>query len=495
MRSGLTIIDKNKLCRKKVNQILYFHCMEILHVSAECYPVAKAGGLGDVVGALPKYQNQLGHIAKVVMPMYRTKFLYEHEFDVVHKGAISVANYRLDYTIIKESKNVLGFDLYLVDIFGLLDREKIYGYDDDIYRFVSFQNAVVDWISKWQHRPDVINVHDHQSALIPFMMKYCFEYNFLNTIKTNLTVHNAQYQGWMGWDQSNMLPAWDLNRWGMLDWDNTVNALAAGIKCASTVNTVSHGYLEELRYNANGLENLFEYERGKCFGILNGIDTEVWNPKTDPLLPFHYDTTDFKEQKLANKKVLCDEFNLDINKPLIIFIGRLVAEKAADLLPQVISDSIHYMEGKMNFLVLGSGEPYVEFQLQNMREPLFGYYNSKIGYNESLSHLMYAGADFLLMPSRVEPCGLNQMYALRYGTIPIVRRTGGLNDTVKDFGDPDGFGVCFNEATVGEICHAIYRATELYADKEKMTEIIQYIMKIDHSWKTSAGIYINLYKA
>lgn len=469
--------------------------MEILHVSAECYPVAKAGGLGDVVGALPKYQSRLGHIAKVVMPMYRTKFLYEHEFDVVHKGGIAVANYRLDYTVIKERLNILGFDLYLVDIFGLLDREKIYGYGDDTYRFVAFQNAVVDWISKWQHRPDVVHVHDHHTALIPFMMKYCHQYKFLGGIKTNLTIHNAQYQGWMGWDQSNMLPPWDLTKWGFLDWDNTVNSLAAGVKCASTVNTVSHGYLEELRWNANGLEQLFEYERGKCFGILNGIDTEVWNPETDPYLKYPFNAESFETEKLANKKILCQKFNLDPDKPLIIFIGRLVGEKAADLLPQAITDSIFYMEGKMNFLVLGSGEPDVEYQLENIKSHLFGYYNSQIGYNEKLSHQMYAGADFLLMPSRVEPCGLNQMYALRYGTIPLVRKTGGLSDTVKDIGEENGFGICFNDATVGEISHAVFRAITLYNDKNRMRNIIEYIMKIDHSWERSAEIYINLYKA
>jgi starch synthase len=148
--------------------------MEIIHVSAECYPVAKAGGLGDVVGSLPKYQNKLGHIAKVIMPMYRTKFLVENLFSVVHKGAFGLANYWFDYTIIKETTNRLGFDLYLVDIFGLLDREKVYGYDDDSIRFTAFQIAVVDWISKWEHRPDVVHVHDHHTALIPFMMQNCF---------------------------------------------------------------------------------------------------------------------------------------------------------------------------------------------------------------------------------------------------------------------------------------------------------------------------------
>jgi starch synthase len=470
--------------------------MEIIHVSAECYPVAKVGGLGDVVGALPRYQNQLGHIAKVVMPMYRTKFLFANEFEVVHKGAFGMANYWFEYTIIKEKENRLGFDLYLVDINGLLDREKIYGYQDDTERFTAFDIAVVDWISKWQHHPDIVHVHDHQSALIPFMMQHCNAYrHLLSSLKTILTIHNAQYQGWMSWDRSNYIPEWDKWKWGLLDWEGEMNPLASGIKCAAKVNTVSPGYLEELRHAANGLEKLFEYERGKCFGILNGIDTDVWNPKTDPLLDYNYSIDNYKEKKYANKKILCDLFNLDVAKPLIVFIGRLVGEKAADLLPAAIADSIYYMEGRMNFLVLGSGDPEVENQLTELHNEFFGYYNSQIGYNEKLSHQMYAGADFLLMPSRVEPCGLNQMYALRYGTIPIVRRTGGLQDTIKDYEEEGGFGVCFNTASVGDICNGIHRALQLYDDKEKTNKIIKQIMQIDHSWERSAGIYINLYNA
>ncbi len=467
--------------------------MEIIHVSAECYPVAKAGGLGDVVGALPKYQNKLGHNAKVIMPMYRTKFLYDHEFEVVHKGAFGMANYWLDYTIIREKKNTLGFELYLVDIYGLLDREKIYGYDDDVARFTAFQIAVVDWMSKWDFGPDIINVHDHQAALIPFMIQNCFAYRHLSSIKAILTIHNAQYQGWMGWDQSNFIPEWDNWKSGLLEWENKINPLASGIKCAAKVNTVSPGYLEELRVEANGLEKLFEYERGKCYGILNGIDTEVWNPETDHYIEQNFSVENFKENKIINKRVLCAQFNLDEKKPLIVFIGRLVHEKAADLLASAIGDSIYYMEGKMNFLILGSGDPVVETQLSNLHSHFFGYYNSMIGYNEKLSHQMYAGADFLLMPSRVEPCGLNQMYALRYGTIPIVRRTGGLKDTVKDFGEEGGFGICFNDVSVGDICYSVHRAVELYQQKEKINQIKRQIMQIDHSWEKSAQIYINLY--
>ncbi|MBS1914908.1 MAG: glycogen synthase [Bacteroidetes bacterium] len=469
--------------------------MEIIHVSAECYPVAKAGGLGDVVGALPKYQNEAGHVAKVVMPMYRTKFLLNNEFDVVHKGYTNLGSWWFNFTIIKETTNKLGFDLYLVDIYGLLDREKIYGYDDDPERFLGFQVAVVDWIASWEHRPDVIHVHDYHAGLIPFMLKYCHKYQFLQNIPTVLTIHNAQYQGWMGWDKSHLLPAWDGWKWGMLEWEGTINPLASGIKCAWKVTTVSWSYLDELRVAANGLEALFEYERGKCVGILNGIDNAVWDPETDSYIDDHYSVETFAEGKLRNKQILCDRFDLDIDKPLLIFIGRLVGEKGADLLPQAIGDSFYHIGRTMNFLILGSGFPEVEAELNSMKGLSRNDYNVFIGYNENLSHLMYAGADFILMPSRVEPCGLNQMYAMRYGTIPMVRNTGGLRDTVIDYGDEGGYGIRFNYAAVGDITQAIWRAVNLYYDDEKREEVIRQMMQLDFSWETSVKQYIDLYQS
>jgi starch synthase len=469
--------------------------MEIIHVSAECYPVAKAGGLGDVVGSLPKYQNDLGHVAKVVMPMYRTKFLYQNEWEVVHKGGANLGHWWFQYTVIKEKNNKLGFDLYLIDIYGLLDREKIYGYDDDVERFTAFQIAVVDWLSRWQHRPDVVHVHDHHTALIPFMMKHCYAYNHLAGIPTVLTIHNAQYQGWMGWDKSHYIPAWDSWRWGMLDWNRSINPLAAGIKSAWKVTTVSKSYLDELKTMSNGLEALFEYEKGKSTGILNGIDTKVWDPATDSYIPKHYDVPTVNDGKVENKKIICDTFNLDVEKPLIIFIGRLVGEKAADLLPQVIGDSFYHIGRRMNFMVLGSGEPDVEGQLEVLKQYGAGDYNTYIGYNEKLSHQMYAGADFLLMPSRVEPCGLNQMYSMRYGTVPMVRKTGGLKDTVIDYGDEGGYGITFTHASVGDVTQSVYRAVELYENKDKMENVRQEMMQLDFSWDTSAHHYIDVYES
>ena len=467
--------------------------MEIVHVSAECYPYAKVGGLADVVGALPKYQQQQGHYVKVVIPMHRTKFLYENEWDVDHKGHFYMGPHHFDYTIIREKTNKLGFDLYCVDIYGLLDRERVYSYDDDTERFTAFQIAVVDWMSKWEHQPGVVHVHDHHTALIPFMMQNCFSYRHLASIPTVLTIHNAQYQGWMSWDKSNYIPAWDNWQWGKLDWDKMINPLAAGIKCASRVTTVSPGYMEELKYEANGLEKLFEYEQGKCQGILNGIDTSVWDPHHDIYLTHHYGIEDVNRGKLKNKLALCNDFELDPEKPLFIFIGRLVEDKGADLLPQAIHDALIHIGGRMNFLILGSGFPQIEVQLSHLRSQFMGYYNSQIGYNEQLAHRMYAGADFILMPSRVEPCGLNQLYAMRYGTVPVVRSTGGLKDTVTDFGEPGGFGIRFNNSGIGDITYSIYRGVELYQDTDQLSLIRQVMMKIDHSWEGSAEKYIQLY--
>lgn len=468
--------------------------MEIIHVSAECYPVAKTGGLGDVVGALPKYQQKSGHICKVVMPMHRMKFLYEHEWEVVHKDHFKMGKDLYEFTVIKEVHNTLDFDLYCVEVPGLMDREKIYGYEDDTLRYLSFQVAVLEWISKWNHQPDVIHVHDHHAALIPFMMQHCYAYKHLEAIKTILTIHNAEYQGWMEWKFAGILPAWDTWKWGLLDWNNFVNPLACGIKCAYHVTTVSPGYLQEIKQSALGLESLIQNESAKCSGIINGVDYTVWNPETDTYILDNYSMKDVKEGKELNKQKLCKDFNLDPQLPLIVFIGRLVREKAADLLVPAIQQAYEIPNCKFNFLVLGSGDKMVEQQLTDLNQQHIGYYNSRIAYNEKLSHLMYAGADFLLMPSRVEPCGLNQLYSMRYGTVPMVRKTGGLKDTVIDYEDAGGYGITFEQASADDIVHAIQRSLVLYGNKTKLQELRKRMMKINNSWEARAQDYIHLYQ-
>jgi starch synthase len=469
--------------------------MEILHVAAECFPMAKAGGLGDVVGALPKYQCQLGHTAKVVIPMHRTPFLYKHEWELVHEGGANLGPQFFHYSIIKEKTNFLGYDLYLVDINGLLDREKVYGYDDDSERYLAFQIAVCDWINKWVHLPSVIHCHDHHAGLISFMMNYCFDFRHrLSKIPTVFTVHNAQYAGAFGWNKNYLLPAYDSWKWNMLDWNGLINPMAAAVKCAWKVTTVSASYMEELQVSAAGLENLFAQERAKSVGILNGIDNQIWNPSNDSYLLHHYDINTVESGKRANKEEICRHFDLDPNRPLCCFVGRLVGEKAADLLPAAIADVVYHNHGKINFVVLGSGDPAIERRLQELKDLISDSYGVYVGYEEALSHLLYAGSDFLLMPSRVEPCGLNQLYALRYGTLPIVRNVGGLRDTVKDMGDEGGFGIRFEQATQWDISYSLRRAIDLfYNEPKKLLTLQRTMMGIDHSWNNAAQQYLDLY--
>lgn len=468
--------------------------MEIFHLSAECYPFAKVGGLADVVGTLPKYQNKLGHHAKVAVPGYDNKFTTENEFDAVHQGSLKLGWLEFDYTIFKEKTNKLGFELYVIAIPGLFDRPNIYSYEDDTERFLAFQIAFLNWLSATNQDPAVLHCHDHHTGLIPFMIQNCYQYQSLQHIPTVLTIHNAQYQGWFSADKLHYLPDFDPSRLGFLEWNGQINPLASAIKCVSKITTVSPSYLEEMSQNANGLENLLRYERPKSIGILNGIDMEIWNPKTDEMLPTHYDLTDFEKGKEENKKILCAQFNLDISKPLFTFIGRFVYEKGADLLPEICSVALGRNANQINILILGSGDPQIEHSLQNLRYFYSGHYNSYIGYNEKLAHQVYAAADFLLMPSRVEPCGLNQMYAMRYGTIPIVRRTGGLKDTVIDFGD-GGFGICHDQTSVFDVNHSISRAIDLYHEPQKMDSIKKTIMQIDHSWDKVIEEYINVYQS
>jgi starch synthase len=469
--------------------------MKIIHLAAECYPVAKVGGLGDVVGALGKYLNKHGHEASVILPKYNSKYITQNSWQHIYTSSAKLGVGDFEYSIYTDETNKLGYALYLVEIKGLLDRENVYGYNDDSTRFIAFQAAALDWIIQTERKPDVLNVHDHHAALVPFMIQNCEDFAALKEVPVVLTIHNGQYQGVMRWEDSMILPKWDRWKWGLLDWNKYINPLASGIRCAWKVTTVSNGYLQELRNNSNGLEQLFEMEWEKCSGILNGIDTQVWDPQTDEALTQNYSIKNVNKEKSKNKESLCEQFNLDPEKPLFVFIGRLVGEKAADLLPSAFLNAFGRIGRKMNFLVLGSGQNSVEDELNHLKNYAARDYNAYIGYNENLSHLIYAGADFILMPSRVEPCGLNQLYAMRYGTVPVVNDTGGLHDTVTDITEKDGFGIKMNGANENEIIFGIYRALELYAEPGKMEKVRKRMMKLDHSWDSSIKNYTDLYES
>ena len=298
--------------------------MTIFHISAECFPVAKVGGLADVVGALPKYLNQAGQTAKVVIPGYENKFSNENQFESVHQSSFKMGLFEFNYSILKERTNKLGFELYLVAIPQLFDRPNIYSYQDDTERFTAFQIAFLNWLIETNQVPDILHCHDHHTGLIPFMVQNCYKYEQLKSIPTVLTIHNGQYQGWFSFDKIHYLPEFHSSKIGFLEWNDIINPLASAIKCAWKITTVSPSYLEEISHKANGLENLLQFERPKSIGILNGIDTQVWNPESDEMLVSNYKLSAFEKGKLANKKFLCDQFNLDITKPLFTFIGRLV---------------------------------------------------------------------------------------------------------------------------------------------------------------------------
>ena len=469
--------------------------MRIYHLSAECYPVAKVGGLADVVGALPKYQNLAGMQAAVVMPYYDRKFVRENEFETVFSAVTLLDTKRLYFEILKEKTDKLGFELYLVKIPGLIDREEVYSYPDEREQFIAFQLAFLDWISYSQQKPDIIHCHDHHSGLVPFLLSHSKLYQRIANTPTVFTIHNGQYHGAFNWDKLPYLPEIDMSKTGLLDWNGAINPLAAAVKCCWKYTTVSPSYLTELSLSSNGLEYLFYIERAKGSGILNGIDTEVWDPKKDPMLLNKFSVTQIQKGKDANKQALCSRFNLQTDRPLISFIGRLVVEKGADLLATALEQSFAEHQGKFNFLVLGAGDKETEAELLKLKELYPEQCNVFIGYDEALAHLIYAGSDFLLMPSRVEPCGLNQMYALRYGTLPIVRSTGGLMDTVIDFGEPGGYGIRFNQANVHDICYSVSRALVLFENTRQLQSLRKTMMTLDFSWDRSAAEYIDLYKS
>ncbi|SMO97099.1 glycogen synthase [Gracilimonas mengyeensis] len=473
--------------------------MHIIHLSAECYPAAKAGGLADVVGSLPKYLNQLGEECEVVIPKYDNHWMGKQEFEKVFEGAFSMAAEPVHFSVQRMKDDKLGFPFYVIDIPGRFDRPGIYidpwsghGYWDELERFVSFQTAAMEWMKAENIRPDIVHCHDHHTALVPFMMAHCNRYRDMADTPSVITVHNAEYHGEHDIDKFKLLPAFNLDNIGLLDWNGRLNSLAAGLKNAWKITTVSNTYMDELAHNSSGLEMLFDHEKDKSTGIVNGIDTEVWDPATDELIEYNFSFRNRKKGKLENKAHLCKEFGLNPDRPTISFIGRLVREKGADLLPDLFK-RVMYSDKEVNFVLLGTGDPQLHQVFASMQDDHVGFFDATLEYNEKLAHQIYAGSDFILMPSRVEPCGLNQMFAMRYGTVPIVRAVGGLKDTVRDISEDEGYGVTFSDFNLDAASEALSRAVELYKDEARYSEVLKRIMKLDFSWKSSAREYLKMY--
>ncbi|MEX0994940.1 MAG: glycogen/starch synthase [Balneolaceae bacterium] len=474
--------------------------MKILHISAECYPAAKAGGLGDVVGALPKYMNRIGHEVSVIIPKYQTEWIQNQKTEKIDEGRAPYGSGDFLFQVEKVLNQDLEFALYLVDIPGRFDRAGIYidpwsghPYWDEMDRFFCFQIASLEWVSNLVDLPDILHVHDHHTALIPFMKAECFRFSRMRPVPTVLTIHNGEYQGRYDKENYLKLPAFNLDQLGLLDWDGQLNSLATGIKCAWRVTTVSEGYLNELMESFQGLETLLRDEQQKMSGLINGIDVDVWDPSTDPHLKKNYTTRTRQSGKKANKEALCEVFQIHPDHPLFSFIGRLAMEKGADLLPPIIRKAMSD-ELDLNIVILGTGDPSLHQEFKKLKGNFVGYFDTRLEYNEALAHQIYAGSDFLLMPSRVEPCGLNQMYAMRYGTMPIVRATGGLADTVMDVSHEDGYGITFDSFSLADAMESIRRGMTLYNKKGVFSDIRKKIMNLDFSWDQAAKGYEEMYK-
>ena len=481
--------------------------MKIAFVSTEIVPFAKTGGLADVSGSLPRELVKLGCNIKLFMPKYF--IVDENLHGLKYNWDIGEMPIRINGVIrsvhVHQSKLPdSDLDVYFIDCPHYFHRYRIYTDDfDEDERFILFSKAVIETLQRLQWIPDVVHCNDWQTGLIPLLLKdnYGWDKVFDNT-GTLLSIHNIGYQGMFS---KSVLNSAEIRSdlfypSGPIEQDGGVSFMKAGISFSDIINTVSNTYAHEIltaEFGA-GLEKVLKQREEDLFGILNGVDYDVWSPETDKHLPFNYSINDLGG-KLKNKKFLLEHFDIPFNKdvPLIGIVSRMVLQKGFDIFADAIND---LMNLEANWIILGSGEDKFEDLFRRLSNQLPGKVGSYIGYNNELSHLIEAGADMLLMPSRYEPCGLNQIYSLKYGTVPIVRKTGGLADTVKDwdeenyYGFDNGNGFSFYDYTGYALYKTVERAVNTFKHKEVWKKIQTNGMSLDFSWERSAEKYLELYR-
>lgn len=481
--------------------------MKIAFASSEVIPFAKTGGLADVSGSLPQELLKLGNEVKVFMPKYYeiNEYKYGHTYDsLIGELKISTNGFTHSVHVFYGKLPNSNVDVYFVHYPNFFHRSKIYTNDwDEDDRFILFSKAVIQIMQKLGWSPDIIHVNDWQTALIPALIRENYGWDSLfHKTKSVLTIHNIGYQGRFGLNSYNKaeFPKHLFENNGKLVYHGDSNFLMTGILYADIINTVSQTYAYEILTNeyGAGLNGYLWQRKEDFYGIINGVDYNVWNPETDEYLPYHYTIEDLSG-KLRNKKFLLEKFKMPFNEhiPLIGIISRLVPQKGFDIIADTLNQLVDL---NAQFIILGSGEK----QFENMFQHMAHYFPKKvgvyIGYNESLAHLIEAGADIFLMPSHYEPCGLNQIYSLKYGTVPVVRRTGGLADTVQDwnefneYGQEIGNGFCFYEYSGKAMLHSVLRAINDFHNKSVWTKIQYNGMIKDYSWENSAREYIDLYK-
>lgn len=466
--------------------------MKILFAASEAVPYAASGGLADVVGSLPKAISAAGHECCVVIPLYKSISPELREKMTFVKNITVDVSWRKQYCGIFEAEWE-GITYYFIDNEYYFSRDGLYGFYDDCERFVFFDRAVLEMIRFLDFAPDIIHCNDWQTALIPVYYNIYYKYQQgYDGIKNVFTIHNIEYQGKYGREILNEVMGIPMYNSNILEYDGYINMMKGAIEAADKITTVSPSYAWEILdpWYAHGLDRILVTKQYKLRGILNGIDTDLYAPEKDPAIAGHYSASDISG-KAACKKALCDELGLEQgDEPVIGIVTRFVNHKGIDLIRCVLEDIVGM---GMKFAVLGSGEKIYEDFFSEMAARYPGRVAVALGFMPELSRRIYAGSDMFLMPSQSEPCGLAQLIAMRYGTAPIVRETGGLRDTVRDNGGENGNGFTFKTYNANDMLDAVRRAKADYENKSVWNDLIKRAMECDYSWKASADLYIETY--
>ncbi|MFW6268811.1 MAG: glycogen synthase GlgA [Bacillota bacterium] len=472
--------------------------LKILFAAPEIAPFVKTGGLADVTASLPRALKKKGHDIRRVMPEYsQIKDKYYKNIKYITDFETEVA-WRDEYTGINYTEEE-GVPTYFVDNKYFFSRPTLYENGDRHLQFAFFCRAVLKMLKKIDFKPDIIHTHDWQTAPLNLMLDDNYNNNYYKDIKTVYTIHNLAYQGRFGKEILYDVLDIDEEYWyyGITRHDGLINYMKSGIMTADKITTVSSTYAEEIKkpYFGEGLDYALRMRDEDLSGIVNGIDYNDFNPETDDSIYFNFNRDNI-EKKYENKKKLQHDFDLepDPEKPLIGVISRLVSQKGFELILHIFDE---LMKEDIQFILLGTGESQYENDFRRLGNKYPHRTSINIKYDADLARKIYAGTDMFLMPSRYEPCGLSQLIALRYGSIPVVRETGGLKDTVERVSKDGsmGFGFSFPNFNAHEMLYEIQRAVKMFQDKDRWKKLAGRAMKQEYSWKRSAEKYLELYRS